>query len=134
MKPIARFNYMSTDEDWRGFRAAIRITREIMAQPAFDGLCGDEIQPGYAAQTDAEASPPRAVPAARPERRRPRGWGGHSERVPRSHPAASAHRPFTPPPVPPPTLWWQIDEFLIEHLESAYHPCGTCKMGPVLGP
>ncbi len=23
----------------------------------------------------------------------------------------------------------QIDEFLREHLESAYHPCGTCKMG-----
>ena len=23
----------------------------------------------------------------------------------------------------------QIDEYLVEHLESAYHPCGTCKMG-----
>ncbi len=23
----------------------------------------------------------------------------------------------------------QIDDFLREHLESAYHPCGTCKMG-----
>ncbi len=23
----------------------------------------------------------------------------------------------------------QIDAFLREHLESAYHPCGTCKMG-----
>ncbi|MCO6186759.1 choline dehydrogenase [Rhizobium sp. L1K21] len=23
----------------------------------------------------------------------------------------------------------EIDEFLREHLESAYHPCGTCKMG-----
>lgn len=23
----------------------------------------------------------------------------------------------------------QIDEFLREHLESAYHPCGTCRMG-----
>ena len=44
MKPIARFNYMSTDEDWRGFRAAIRITREIMAQPAFDGPCDAEGQ------------------------------------------------------------------------------------------
>ena len=71
VKPIARFNYMSTDEDWRGFRAAIRITREIMAQPAFDGLCGDEIQPGYAAQTDAEASPPRAWSPPRG----PRGGG-----------------------------------------------------------
>ncbi|EOD06447.1 choline dehydrogenase [Emiliania huxleyi CCMP1516] len=100
VKPIARFNYMSTDEDWRGFRAAIRITREIMAQPAFDGLCGDEIQPGYAAQTDAEASPPRAWSPPRG----PRGGGR------------------------------EIDEFLIEHLESAYHPCGTCKMGPASDP
>ena len=23
----------------------------------------------------------------------------------------------------------EIDAFLREHLESAYHPCGTCKMG-----
>ncbi len=23
----------------------------------------------------------------------------------------------------------QLDEFLMEHVESAYHPCGTCKMG-----
>ena len=23
----------------------------------------------------------------------------------------------------------QLDEFLVEHLESAYHPCGTCRMG-----
>ncbi|MBZ5802094.1 hypothetical protein LAV90_10665 [Rhizobium sp. VS19-DR181] len=22
-----------------------------------------------------------------------------------------------------------MDAFLREHLESAYHPCGTCKMG-----
>ena len=23
----------------------------------------------------------------------------------------------------------ELDEYLVEHLESAYHPCGTCKMG-----
>lgn len=28
----------------------------------------------------------------------------------------------------------QIDAFLREHLESAYHPCGTCKMGDVNDP
>ncbi len=28
----------------------------------------------------------------------------------------------------------QIDAFLAEHLESAYHPCGTCKMGSVDDP
>ena len=74
--PRVRFNYMATDEDWRGFRAAVRIAREIVAQPAFDGLIGPEVTPGAAAQTDA-----------------------------------------------------QLDEFLVEHLESAYHPCGTCRMG-----
>lgn len=30
--PRVRFNYMSDEEDWRGFRAAIRIGREIVAQ------------------------------------------------------------------------------------------------------
>lgn len=28
----------------------------------------------------------------------------------------------------------QIDDFLREHVESAYHPCGTCKMGAVSDP
>ena len=28
----------------------------------------------------------------------------------------------------------QIDAFIAEHAESAYHPCGTCKMGPVDDP
>jgi choline dehydrogenase len=28
----------------------------------------------------------------------------------------------------------QIDAFLREHLESAYHPCGTCKMGDASDP
>jgi len=28
----------------------------------------------------------------------------------------------------------QIDAFLREHLESAYHPCGTCKMGAATDP
>ena len=74
--PSVRFNYMSTEEDWRGFRAGVRIAREIVAQPAFDGVIGDEITPGAKLQTDAE-----------------------------------------------------IDSYLVEHLESAYHPCGTCKMG-----
>jgi choline dehydrogenase len=41
--PSVRFNYMSTEEDWKGFRTAVRITREIMAQPAMKELCGPEI-------------------------------------------------------------------------------------------
>jgi choline dehydrogenase len=70
------FNYMSDEADWIEMRAAIRLTREIFAQPAFDPYRGIELQPGPQVQTDA-----------------------------------------------------QIDEFLRRALESAYHPCGTCRMG-----
>lgn len=74
--PVIRFNYMSEDQDWQDFRKCIRLTREIFAQPAFEPFVKHEIQPGSAAQTDAE-----------------------------------------------------LDDFIREHAESAYHPCGTCKMG-----
>ncbi|MBX6322904.1 MAG: choline dehydrogenase, partial [Rhodospirillaceae bacterium] len=70
------FNYMSHEEDWIEFRACVRLTREIFAQPAFDPYRGAEIQPGPQVQTDAE-----------------------------------------------------IDEFVRQKVESAYHPCGTCRMG-----
>ena len=36
--PAIRFNYMSREEDWRDFRTAIRLTREIFAQPALGVL------------------------------------------------------------------------------------------------
>ncbi len=75
-RPVIRFNYMSHPEDWRDFRHAIRLTREIFAQAAFDPYRGREISPGSAVQTDAE-----------------------------------------------------LDAFIREHVESAYHPCGTCRMG-----
>ena len=74
--PRVRFNYMSREEDWVGFRAAVRIAREIVSQPVFEGIIGPEVTPGAQAQSDAE-----------------------------------------------------LDEYLREHLESAYHPCGTCRMG-----
>jgi choline dehydrogenase len=45
-KPMIRFNYMSHEDDWRDFRHAIRLTREIFAQPAFDPFRGAEIAPG----------------------------------------------------------------------------------------
>ena len=32
--PVIRFNYMSQPEDWTGFRACVRLTREIIDQPA----------------------------------------------------------------------------------------------------
>ena len=74
--PIIRFNYMSKDSDWRDFRACVRLTREIFAQPAFAPFVKAEIQPGATIQSDGE-----------------------------------------------------IDAFIAEHAESAYHPCGTCRMG-----
>jgi len=74
--PRICFNYMSTEEDWQDFRRAIRLTREIFAQPAFAPYAGAEIQPGAAAQGDAD-----------------------------------------------------LDAFIREHAESAYHPCGTARMG-----
>lgn len=74
--PSILFNYMSKEKDWQEFRDAIRITREIIAQPAFDPYRGREIAPGPDVQTDAE-----------------------------------------------------LDEFVRQNAETAYHPCATCKMG-----
>ncbi|MEL7343349.1 MAG: choline dehydrogenase [Pseudomonadota bacterium] len=74
--PVIRFNYMSHDQDWVDFRAAIRLTREIFAQAAFEPFVGQEIQPGEATQSDTE-----------------------------------------------------LDAAIAQHAESAYHPCGTCRMG-----
>lgn len=79
--PKIAFNYMSEPSDWEDFRKCIRLTREIFGQQAFDEYRGREIQPGDAAQSDAE-----------------------------------------------------LDDFIREHVESAYHPCGTCKMGAVDDP
>lgn len=74
--PSILFNYMSTEQDWREFRDAIRITREIMHQPALDAYRGEEISPGKNLQSDAE-----------------------------------------------------LDEFVRNHAETAYHPSCSCKMG-----
>ncbi len=74
--PVIRFNYMSTEADWRDFRACIRLTREIFAQPAFAPYVKHEILPGADVRSDDE-----------------------------------------------------IDGFIRDHAESAYHPCGTCRMG-----
>ncbi len=74
--PSILFNYMSHEEDWRNFRACIRLTREILSQPALAPYAGEEIAPGRTVQSDEE-----------------------------------------------------IDAFLRDAVESAYHPCGTCRMG-----
>lgn len=74
--PSILFNYMSTEQDWAEFRAGIRITREIMRQPALTPYAGREITPGAAAQSDSE-----------------------------------------------------LDAFVREHGETAFHPAGTNAMG-----
>ncbi|WP_221794057.1 choline dehydrogenase [Oceanobacter mangrovi] len=75
-KPAIKFNYISTEQDVQDWRDTIRLTREIINQPAFDALRGEEIQPGMGVQTDAE-----------------------------------------------------IDTWVRENVESAYHPSCSCKMG-----
>jgi choline dehydrogenase len=52
--PKICFNYMSKDEDWEEFRAAVRLTREIFAQPAFAPYRGVELSPGPDVRSDAE--------------------------------------------------------------------------------
>ncbi|WP_438391383.1 choline dehydrogenase [Caballeronia sp. DA-9] len=50
--PSILFNYMSDPLDWREFRDAILITREIMHQPALKNYCGRELHPGADLRTD----------------------------------------------------------------------------------
>ncbi|QUM77227.1 choline dehydrogenase [Moritella sp. 24] len=52
--PQIQFNYLSHAEDIEGFRACVRLTREIINQPALDAFRGEEIQPGITIQTDEE--------------------------------------------------------------------------------
>ena len=52
--PAIQFNYLQHQDDIEGFRACVRLTREIINQPAFDKYRGEEIQPGKQVQTDEE--------------------------------------------------------------------------------
>ncbi len=52
--PSILFNYMSDPLDWREFRDGIRITRDIMRQPALAKYMGEELHPGASAQSDDE--------------------------------------------------------------------------------
>jgi choline dehydrogenase len=74
--PEIRFNYLEHEEDREGFRACVRLTREIIHQSALDDYRGEEIQPGIDVQSDEE-----------------------------------------------------IDAFVRQSAESAYHPSCSCKMG-----
>ena len=74
--PTIKFNYLSHPDDLKDFRNAIRITRNILSQPAFKDYAGKEIQPKATLKSNRE-----------------------------------------------------LDEFIKSSVESAFHPCGTCKMG-----
>ena len=75
-KPSILFNYLETEVDREGFRQCVRLTRDIMQQPAMEEYKGDEIQPGISVQSNEE-----------------------------------------------------IDAWVRQGVESAYHPSCTCKMG-----
>ena len=52
--PRILFNYMSNPEDWEEFRAAVRLTREVLAQAAFNEFRGKELAPGADVTSDAD--------------------------------------------------------------------------------
>lgn len=52
-KPRIRFNYLQHEDDRADWRTCIRLTREILAQPALDEYRGPEIQPGAEVRSDA---------------------------------------------------------------------------------
>ena len=52
--PSIRFNYLQSEVDREGFRDCVKLTREIINQPAFDQYRDGEIQPGENIQTDEE--------------------------------------------------------------------------------
>jgi choline dehydrogenase len=52
--PALRFNYLSTPTDRREWGEAIRITRNILNQPAFDEFNAGELSPGTDVSTDEQ--------------------------------------------------------------------------------
>ncbi|GAA2202494.1 choline dehydrogenase [Sinomonas flava] len=53
-RPSILFNYLSTEQDRREWIEAIRVSREILRQPAMAPFNGGEISPGAAVTTDQE--------------------------------------------------------------------------------
>lgn len=53
-KPSLTFNYLEAEADRESFRNALRLTREIVAQKAFDPYRGEELAPGKDVQTDEQ--------------------------------------------------------------------------------
>ena len=53
-KPKLLFNYMSTDQDRREWKEAIRVTRAILEAPALAPFSGGEISPGKEVETEEQ--------------------------------------------------------------------------------
>lgn len=52
--PEIVFNYLTHEQDRQDWRDTIRLTREILNQPAFDMFKEDEIQPGFDVENDEQ--------------------------------------------------------------------------------
>ena len=52
--PKIFFNYLSTEQERREWIEAIKCSRRIISQPAFDELRGEELSPGEKVQSDEE--------------------------------------------------------------------------------
>jgi choline dehydrogenase len=52
--PALRFNYLSTDQDRREWREAVRVARLILNQPAFDPFNAGELSPGPGVENDEQ--------------------------------------------------------------------------------
>jgi choline dehydrogenase len=52
--PALRFNYLSTEQDRREWVEAIRVSRDILGQPAMKEFDGGEISPGPEVETDQQ--------------------------------------------------------------------------------
>ncbi len=53
-RPAILFNYLSTAQERKEWIEAIKVSRNIIAQPAFDELRGEELAPGSQVQSDQE--------------------------------------------------------------------------------
>ena len=52
--PLIQPNYLQTETDRRTMRDGVRISRDILAQRAFDAYRGEELQPGSEVTSDAD--------------------------------------------------------------------------------
>jgi choline dehydrogenase len=52
--PDIVFNHLKERQDMRDMIDAVRLARQLVKQPAWDGICGEEITPGADARSDSE--------------------------------------------------------------------------------